>query len=289
MAFLLAAFVTLYLWPDDTGRLFAWTIRPRMTPLLMGSGYLAGAYFFLRAALGRRWHRVGLGLLAVSAFAAAEAAATLLHWERFHHGHPWFFTWLLIYGVTPILVPLMWLWNRQTDSGLPEPDDVRVPALVRGLTALLGVVELLFAGLLLVVPERAAQVWPWALTPLTARVIGGWLLLPGVGAFLLAAETRWSSWRVVVEGSLLWSVLLLVGIARAWADFDFERPAAWVFAGGLVCSTVGMASYYLWLESRRRRQGRSNDRRSPADPGEMRSRSSTRFATTGATMHSSEE
>ena len=40
--FLLAAFVLLYLFPGETGRWFAWEVRPRMTPLVMSSGYLAG-------------------------------------------------------------------------------------------------------------------------------------------------------------------------------------------------------------------------------------------------------
>jgi hypothetical protein len=38
LPFLLGGFVLLYLWPDDTARFFAWTIQPRFTPLLMGSG-----------------------------------------------------------------------------------------------------------------------------------------------------------------------------------------------------------------------------------------------------------
>ncbi len=46
--FLIVGFVILYLFPGDTGRLFAWTIEPRMTPLVMGAGYFAGAYFFAR-------------------------------------------------------------------------------------------------------------------------------------------------------------------------------------------------------------------------------------------------
>jgi hypothetical protein len=46
--FLIAGFVILYLFPDDTGRLFAWTIEPSMTPLVMGAGYVAGAYFLAR-------------------------------------------------------------------------------------------------------------------------------------------------------------------------------------------------------------------------------------------------
>ncbi|WP_341472111.1 hypothetical protein [Candidatus Chlorohelix allophototropha] len=39
MPFLLVAFVLLYLFPNDTDTLFAWTIKPTMTPLIM-VGYL---------------------------------------------------------------------------------------------------------------------------------------------------------------------------------------------------------------------------------------------------------
>ena len=46
--FLLAAFLILYLFPDRTQDLFAWGVKPPMTPLLMGGGYISGGYYFLR-------------------------------------------------------------------------------------------------------------------------------------------------------------------------------------------------------------------------------------------------
>ena len=45
---LLTAFVILYGFPADTGRLFAWTIRPDLTPMVLASAYLGGAWFFVR-------------------------------------------------------------------------------------------------------------------------------------------------------------------------------------------------------------------------------------------------
>ncbi len=61
---LVTAAVILYLFPDDTERLFAWPMRPRPTALVMGAGYFVGAYFFARlafaAALASRW-RITLG------------------------------------------------------------------------------------------------------------------------------------------------------------------------------------------------------------------------------------
>ena len=55
--FLLVAFVLLYFFPDDTRHWFAWDVQPTITPLIMGAGYIAGAYFFVRVALETRWHR----------------------------------------------------------------------------------------------------------------------------------------------------------------------------------------------------------------------------------------
>lgn len=47
--FLIVAFAVLYGWPGETGRLFAWTISPTMTPMVLGAVYIGGAYFFVRA------------------------------------------------------------------------------------------------------------------------------------------------------------------------------------------------------------------------------------------------
>jgi len=48
--FLIAAFVILYLLPDRTKDLFAWSIKPSMTPLLMGGGYISGLLLCPRGA-----------------------------------------------------------------------------------------------------------------------------------------------------------------------------------------------------------------------------------------------
>lgn len=56
--FLLVAFCVLFPVPTDTRRLFAWQIRPTMTPMVLGAVYLGGAYFFARwygPGAGTRW------------------------------------------------------------------------------------------------------------------------------------------------------------------------------------------------------------------------------------------
>ena len=36
---------------------WSWTIKPDLTPIFLGAGYGAGAYFFLRTFLARAGHR----------------------------------------------------------------------------------------------------------------------------------------------------------------------------------------------------------------------------------------
>lgn len=92
---LAAAFVILYLFPGRTGQLWAWEMRPTMTAMVMGGGYLSGAYLSYRAATVRQWHRIGLGFVAITVFTAMLGIATIVHWDRFNHGHVSFWAWAL--------------------------------------------------------------------------------------------------------------------------------------------------------------------------------------------------
>ena len=77
--FLLIAFVVLFLFPGDTDRLFAWTIKPRLTPTILGSVYLGGAYFFGCAARAKAWHTIKGGYIPVATFASLMGVATVVH------------------------------------------------------------------------------------------------------------------------------------------------------------------------------------------------------------------
>ena len=156
---LLIGFALLYIWPADTERLFAWPIKPPTTDLVMGAGYGAGAFFWWRVLTARRWHYIGIGLLATTAFTWAMALATLLHWDRFSHGHLIFEAWVVIYAATPLIVPALWLANRRADPGHPDPDDVIVPPAVRWLFAVTGAAMLTVATLMFAMPVLFIDRW----------------------------------------------------------------------------------------------------------------------------------
>jgi hypothetical protein len=231
--FLLVAFALLYLFPDDTAHWFAWEIHPTITPLIMGSGYIAGAYFFWRVARERRWHRVHVGFLPVTAFTLFMAIATFSHLDRFATRHVAFWIWVGLYVTTPVLVPLAWWRNRATDPGTREPGEPPLPPHVRTLLLTVGAVQSLVALVLLLSPSTMIEHWPWTLTPLTAQTLGGWFALPGVTALMMGVDGRWSAIRITLESQLIGLALILLGTARAWDDIDTANALAYVFVGGL--------------------------------------------------------
>lgn len=247
-AILVTAWVVLYLWPEQTDRRFAWTVEPTMTPMLMGAGYGSAALFWARVMAGRRWHTVGLGFLATTVFTWMLLVATLLHWDKFHHGTGVFYLWLWVYIVTPVVVPAVWAWNRRRDPGVPDVDDPRFPAPVVTALYVSGLAMLAIAVWLFVFPSSAIDVWPWSLTPLTARTVAAFVALPGVSWLVIARDGRWSATKAVVETLAIGLVLLLVAVARAWGEFDTDRPLTWAYVGGLAGTLAALVVWYAWME-----------------------------------------
>ena len=246
---LVAASLVLYGLPGRTTELFAWTIRPDMTPILMGAGYGAGVYFFYRVATADEWHRVAPVFPGIATFTWFMAVATVLHWENFNHDHYTFSLWVFLYAVTPVLVPAVWWVNRRTDPGEASTDDVRLPRAVRALGGGLGLLVTLSAVALFLVPEILIDGWPWAVSPLTARILSGWFALFGVVNAVAALDPRWSAARLLVQSQALGFGLVLVGVARAWGDFDHSNPLTWAIVGGMALYLGAVLLLHVRMES----------------------------------------
>jgi uncharacterized membrane protein len=250
--FLVLAFVILYFYPQRTGQHFAWPIQPNMTAMFMGAGYIGGAWLFVNAILGRPWHRVAAGFPPVTTFTVAMLLATLLHWDRFSHDRLGFILWFGLYVVTPFLVPFVWWQNRPADSGAPAPDDHTVPAVARWGLLLLGLLILVVALVGFASPGWLIEIWPWNLTPLTARVMSGWFALLGVGGIVISRDRRWSAWTVGLQAIGLWHALVVIAALLNPADF---RNGLWNwYLVSVILVLIGMAALAIWMERARGRQ-----------------------------------
>lgn len=245
------AFVILWVTPGDTAEKWSWTITPDLTPIFLGAGYGAGAYFFGRTFLAKRWHPSRAGVFSASVFAALMLIATLIHWDKFNHGDaPWaaaaaFYGWTIVYILSPLVVMWVWWRNQKTDPGTPETNDPIVPEIVRRGAQLFAAGAILAASVFFIAPSVAMDIWPWELTPLTARVMASFMAQVGTGALLLSLEQRWSGWRLLVQTFFFATALLLLGALRASGDFDQDNPMTWLYLGGLITTDIALLVLYL--------------------------------------------
>ena len=246
--FLIVAFAVLYPFPDDTGRLFAWPVTPTMTPMVLASVYLGGAYFFFRAATARQWHTVKGGFVPVGTFAALMGVATILHWDKFTHSHVAFWLWAGLYFTTPFLIFGVWWANRRRDvSGTSA--ELLIPVRVSRVIAILGGLSGLTALFLFLFPGRAAAVWPWMLTPLTARVMGAIFAL-GIAGLGAPADRRWSSARILLQVAALMLTLILAAGARASGELDPSNAMTWLTGAGFAAVLAAIAVMYARMRAR---------------------------------------
>lgn len=248
--FLWLAFLILFFYPEQTGEHFAWLIKPNLTSLYIGAGYLGGSWLFVNMLIQKRWHRVQGGFLPITTFTWFMLFATLLHWDRFSHGRLGFTLWLILYAVTPFLVPFVWRRNRNADTGQPEDSDAVVPPVIVWTMRVIGIVAL---GTVLVgffSPEALIRIWSWALTPLTARIMCGWIALLGVGAFTISTDRRWTAWRVPMQSIFIWHVLALVAMFMNPADLTMGFFHWYPLA--VVAMVSGIAVIYFMMEKKRK-------------------------------------
>ncbi|MFD1597808.1 hypothetical protein ACFSBX_02385 [Halobellus rarus] len=248
--FLAAAVVILYGLPDQTARYFAWTIRPEMTPIVMGAGYGAGVYFFYRVSTADEWHTVAPVFLGITTFTWLMAIATVLHWENFNHSHFAFDLWVFLYAVTPVLIPAIWALNRRTDPGELIGGDPRLPRAVRVLGGGIGAIVTVGAVVLFAVPELMIGVWPWTVSPFTARILAGWFGLFGVVNSVVVLDPRWSGARILIQSEMLGFTLVLIGVVRVWANFDPSSVLTWGVVGGMTLYLIAILLLYVWMETR---------------------------------------
>ena len=263
VAVLVPALIILWGLPTRTGDLWAWTIKAPLTPIFMGAGYGAGAYFFLRVYRTQRWHEVSVGVLSAAFFALLMLITTILHWDKFNQGRAHdglpdppalatiaYYGWTIVYILSPFVVGWLWWRNQQLDPRTPEDGEALVPANVRLVARVVAVGALGAAAVILVAPSVAIDNWGWTLTELTARVLACFTAQVGMGFLLLSLDARWSSWRVLVQTVLIAVTLILIGVIRQWDTFLPDRPMKWLFVAGLVAGAGALLALYRSLERR---------------------------------------
>lgn len=245
--FLLDAAQILLLVPDRTAELFAWPIDPEITSMVLGAAYVGGGYYFARVVFADGWHRVAAGLPPVILFVWLAALATVLHTDRFTPGLP-FAAWAAIYAVAPIGLPLLLIAQRRS-----APPDVPLPRSVRlGLGAVGGAVTLA-ALVAFALPGAMSDVWPWALSPLTARIVATVAALFGAVWLSVAATGGRTAARIPLQAHGVGLAFLLLAAVRGGEDVDWTNPLAAALVAGTAALLIADVALTVPRPSRSRR------------------------------------
>jgi hypothetical protein len=183
----LIAGVMLFIGATETERFFSWDIEPPLTAAFMGAAYWAALVLLAWAAFQRDWSRSRTALPAVFVIAVLLLIATLIHLDKFDLDSVFGWFWLVVYiVVVPLLAVL--IWNQHRSAGPVPRGDRPMGGWLRVVLSLQAGVMLGIGAALFLFGTEVASLWPWALTPLTARAIGAFLCGFGVAAAFAVRE-----------------------------------------------------------------------------------------------------
>jgi hypothetical protein len=244
-ALALAAGVLLYVLSGNTVDTFSWTIKPSLTAAFLGGAYWAAAVLFIWSARQSNWVQVRPFVLPVTVIAVLLLVATLIHLDKFHKDSVFGWFWIVAYIAVPPLLGFA-LWRQARVPPVPGPRRRPLPPALRGVLVMEALVLTGVGISLFVAPDTADSLWPWKLTPLTARAIGSFLV--GFGA--AAAQATWENDVGRLRGSAYayatLGLLELVALLRYPHELDGSgaRGGAYVALAVLVLLT-GLAGTVL--------------------------------------------
>jgi hypothetical protein len=155
-----------------------------------------------------------------------------------------------LYVVTPLLLPWLWVRNQRTDPRRAETGEVIVPRALGLAVGSGGALQLLLAAWLFVAPQQANDVWPWPLTPLTARTISAFIAFPAVVWLAFFWEQRWSCFRITQQVATVGLVLVSLGAIRAHDDFVGPDWSVILYGASLVAAVVMLVALQVVLDRR---------------------------------------
>jgi len=113
--------------------------------------------------------------------------------------------------------------------------DRTLPAWLRLVLLFTGLLQAILGIALLLNPAAINGLWPWPLTPITARLLGASSLVSMPLSFLSAIGNRLSAARIPLVMVISYRVMQVLAGLIHFDRFDFRRPITWnYFCGGLL-------------------------------------------------------
>jgi hypothetical protein len=243
-----------------TDDFFAWTIAVPATAALLGAGYWAGVPSVVLALRSGTWAEARIIFPMGLTITGFTALATFRHLDLFHldsgPGSARFaaWAWVVVYIAVPLLLLVAFVERERAGGRAIRAVEVPLGRATRAVL-LAHAVPLTVLGLgLTFAPGTFADLWPWSLTPLTARAVAAWLLTVAVASWWALRDGDWRRTRVAFPALVAFPVLALFGAARFAEVFDADDLRTWLYIAALVASAAAFT--FVGVQHERGRQWR---------------------------------
>ncbi|HET9906198.1 MAG TPA: hypothetical protein VFQ23_06145 [Anaerolineales bacterium] len=247
----IGAVAAIGLSPAKTETNFAWPIQPVVMAAVLGAFYASSALLFLLPFFAKRWEMIRVMILPTAIFCTVQLIATILHWDKFSVGTTPFYVWFASYLLPPFIFVAAYVWHqRQAKS---QGSDQPLPAWLYRFFLVCGILLSIGALIIFIFPTVLIPIFPWQLTPLTARSLSGWIMLLGVILLSMIRENDKTRIRFGTPFLILLLPTLLIQLTRYADQVDWTNPTLWI--GLLLAAVMGLCGLYLargdWRESLR--------------------------------------
>lgn len=229
--------------PADTGTNFAWPISSVVMAAVLGGFYITSAPLFLLPLFAKWWEMIRVMILPTALFSTVQLVATILHWDKFSVGSLPFYVWFASYLLPPPIFVSAYLWHQRKAASRSSTSDDPLPLWLNRLLIICGGILTVGAILVFIFPNLLIPVFPWQLTPLTARSLSGWLVAVGTIMLSISRENNRTRSRLATPMFILILPALLMQMARFANEVNWGSPVLWM--GLILFAIVGFCGLYL--------------------------------------------
>jgi hypothetical protein len=229
--------------PADSKTNFAWPIQPVVMAAVLGAFYITSAPLFLLPLFAKRWEMIRVMILPTALFSTVQLAATFLHWDRFSVGITPFYVWFASYLLPPPIFISAYVWHQRKAASLPVASNDPIPSWLNRLLIICGGILTATAILIFFFPNLLIPIFPWQLTPLTARSLSGWLIAIGTILLSMSYENDRTRARLATPMLILILPVLLLQMGRYANEVNWNNPVLWISL--ILFAVVGFCGLYL--------------------------------------------
>lgn len=237
------AVLAIGLSPANTQTNFAWPIQSVVMAAVLGGFYITSAPLFLLPLLAKRWEMIRVMILPTAIFSTAQLVATFLHWDKFSVGTVPFYVWFASYLLPPPIFISAYVWHQRQAASSPAASHDRLPAGLYWLLAIGGSGLTLGAVVVFIFPGLLIPVFPWPLTPLTARSLCAWLMAVGAIMLSMARENDRTRTRLATPMFIMLLPVLLLQMVRYADQVNWSSPVLWLSL--ILLAMIGSCGLYL--------------------------------------------